>query len=202
MISTIAFVLICLAAVVQVVFLLLKGREPDPASHFLLLAAAVLLLVTIAARSVRINFVAVTNTFESLTFFSAVIALVLFIYRIRARRNILPFIMFGGTIITIILLAVASSPIAPKEVLPPIPALQSYWLVLHVTFAFVGEAFFVVSFVAAIYYLASRDEEKKKSLDRVIYTSIGIGYPIYTAGALIFGAVWATGAGIRKRPGP
>lgn len=28
-------------------------------------------------------------------------------------------------------------------------------------------------------------------MDRIVYTSIGIGYPIYTAGALIFGAVWA-----------
>jgi cytochrome c-type biogenesis protein CcsB len=81
--------------------------------------------------------------------------------------------------------------VSGKEIMAPIPALQSYWLVLHVSFAFVGEAFFAFSFVAAIYFLLVKDEEKKKRLDRIVYTSIGIGYPIYTAGALIFGAVWA-----------
>ena len=28
-------------------------------------------------------------------------------------------------------------------------------------------------------------------MDRLVATSIGIGYPVFTAGALIFGAVWA-----------
>ena len=74
---------------------------------------------------------------------------------------------------------------------PPIPALQSHWLVLHVTFSFIGEAFFVIAFVAAIVFLADRSEERRPALDRLIYTSIGIGYPIFTAGALIFGAMWA-----------
>ncbi|MEW5814722.1 MAG: cytochrome c biogenesis protein CcsA [Spirochaetota bacterium] len=194
MISTIAFILIIVAAVVQIVFLIKKGSKLDPFSHFLLLAAAVLLFVTIIIRSVKINFVAVTNTFESLVFFSGMIALLLFIYRIQKRIKVLQFVLFGGTILPIVFLAIASSPIAPKEIQPPVPALQSYWLVLHVTCAFIGEAFFVVSFIAAIYYLATMDDEKKKTLDRIMYTTIGIGYPIFTAGALIFGAIWAESA--------
>ncbi len=28
-------------------------------------------------------------------------------------------------------------------------------------------------------------------MDRLMATSIGIGYPIFTAGALVFGAIWA-----------
>jgi cytochrome c-type biogenesis protein CcsB len=48
-----------------------------------------------------------------------------------------------------------------------------------------------VSFVAAIVYLATKDEARRAGADRIIYTTIGIGYPIFTAGALIFGAVWA-----------
>jgi cytochrome c-type biogenesis protein CcsB len=79
----------------------------------------------------------------------------------------------------------------PKEALAPIPALQSYWLALHVTLSFIGESFFIVSFVASILYLAARDEERLKRLDRLSYTAVGIGYPVFTAGALIFGAVWA-----------
>ncbi|MBI9098829.1 MAG: cytochrome c biogenesis protein CcsA, partial [Spirochaetaceae bacterium] len=141
-----------------------------------------------------IDFVAVTNTFESLVFYSGVIALVLFAYRVQKKWNIYPFIVFGSTIVALMLLAIASSPIAPSDIQPPIPALQSYWLVLHVTFAFIGEAFFTVAFIAAIYYLVVKDEEKKANADRIIYTATAIGYPIFTAGALIFGAIWAEAA--------
>ena len=194
MTATIGFGLLCIAAAIQIVFLLRKDRQIDPVSHYVLLAASALLLATTVIRSIQIQFVAVTNTFESLVFFAGVISLVLFFYRLRAAAKTLRFVLFGGTIIAIALLAIASSPIAPKDVQPPIPALQSYWLALHVTLSFIGEAFFVVSFAAAIYFLATRDEEKKQRLDRLMYTTIGIGYPIFTAGALAFGAIWAQNA--------
>ena len=194
MITTIAFVLLCVACATQIIFLLRKEKKLDPFSHFLLLISFCLLLADIISRSVQINFVAVTNTFESLMFFSGIICLVLFIYRIRSRQNTMPLILFGGTIITIILLAIASSPIAPKDVLPPIPALQSSWLVLHVTFAFIGEAFFAVGFVAAIYYFFVKTDEIRRRVEQLTYTVIAIGYPIFTAGALIFGAIWAQAA--------
>jgi ABC-type transport system involved in cytochrome c biogenesis permease subunit len=194
MMPTIAFFLLGAAAAIQIFFLLKKTDKPDPLSHYFLLAGSLLLLATNVQRSIQINFVAVTNTFESLVFFSGVIALLLFLYRIQKRWKILQFVLFGGTIIALILLAVASSPIAPRDIEPPIPALQSFWLVLHVTFSFIGEAFFALSFVTAIYYLVVKDEEKKINSDRLTYTAIAIGYPIYTAGALIFGAIWAEAA--------
>jgi len=194
MIATIAFAAMIVSGVIQVIYLLRRQRKIDPFSHYILLAAAVLLLTVTIDRSIRIRFVAVTNTFESLVFFSAVIALVLFVYRLRAKDRTIPYINFGATMVAIALLAVASSPIAPKDVAPPIPALQSYWLVLHVTLSFIGESFFVVAFICAIYYLTTGDEERKKNLDRLTYTTIAIGYPIFTVGALIFGAVWAQNA--------
>jgi ABC-type transport system involved in cytochrome c biogenesis permease subunit len=108
-----------------------------------------------------------------------------------ASRQSSRFLLFGGSIFIILLLALASSPLAPGSLRPPVPALRSAWLVLHVTFAFVGEAFFAVSFVASVIFLFNTDAEKKRALDRIIYTTIAIGYPTFTAGALIFGAVWA-----------
>ena len=194
MIATIAFVALIAAAVIQGVFLFRKPGTGDPVSRWLLLAAAALLFANIVERSVRIRFVAVTNTFEAVVFFAGSIALVLFLYVVRSRQRIFPFVVFCGTVVAVALLAIASSPIAAKEIQPPIPALQSYWLVLHVTFSFIGEAFFTVAFGAAIYYLAVRDEERRREADRIIYTAIGIGYPIFTAGALIFGAIWAQAA--------
>ena len=191
MMPTIAFFLLGAAAAIQIFFLLKKTDKPDPLSHYFLLAGSLLLLATNVQRSIQINFVAVTNTFESLVFFSGVISLLLFLYRIQKRWKVLHFVMFGSTIIALILLAIASSPIAPQEIQAPIPALQSFWLVLHVTFSFIGEAFFALSFITAIYYFVVKDEEKKLNADRLTYTAIAIGYPIYTAGALIFGAIWA-----------
>ncbi len=184
-----AFALLALAAIVQAAYLL-RGRQ-EPFSHWLLAAAGALLLAGIVERSLRIRFVAVTNTFESLVFFAGVSALVLFLYRLLASRRLPALVSFGGTVIALALLAIASSPAIPKEALPPIPALQSYWLVLHVTMSFIGESFFIVSFVASLLYLGARDEERRVRLDRLSYTAVGIGYPIFTAGALIFGAVWA-----------
>jgi len=193
-IATIGLLLIIASAVVQAAYLLLRGKGQDPVSHWLLAAASLTLLATLVERSLRIRFAAVTNTYESLLFFSAAICAVLFVMRARADRGTrgLPnLVQFGATLVCVVLLALSSSPLAPQGIQPPIPALRSLWLVLHVTFSFAGEAFFVVSFVAAIGLLASSRVEARDRLDRLIATSIGIGYPVFTAGALVFGAIWA-----------
>jgi len=188
---TIAFALIALSAAVQAVFLLKGGGRKDRASRWLLLAAALLLLATSVARSVEIGFPALTGTFESLVFYAALVCLVVFAYRAQKRLAYLPLVGFGATVFALVLLAVASSPLAPKAALAPIPALKSGWLVLHVSFTFVGEAFFVASFVSALAFLLSKDEKRKLDYDRLTYTSIALGFPVFTAGALIFGAIWA-----------
>ena len=119
----------------------------------------------------------------------------MFVLRLTSGRarfaGLPPFVAFGATLMAAVLLMISSSPIASKQIVPPIPALQSLWLVLHVTLSFIGEAFFVVGFIAAIAQLASRREERRADMDALTATSIGIGYPIFTAGALIFGAIWA-----------
>lgn len=189
--TTLAFVLLFLAAGAQITYLFRKGKREDPFSPYLALASALLLFGVIVWRSIEIRFVALTNTFESLVFYSAVIALLVFGYRKQKKLPPNPFIQFGALMAAIVLLALAFSPLAPKAVLPPIPALKSYWLVLHVALSFVGEAFFVISFIASLAFLASKSDERKLVFDRITYTSIAVGYPIFTAGALIFGAVWA-----------
>lgn len=192
MTATLGLLCIVLAVVLQAGFLLRRENRRDPVSHWLLAAAALLLFTTLVQRSFRIRFVAVTDTYESLVFISAAICVVLFILRLaRKTRGMSPFVMFGATFVCLVLLMLSSSPLAPKDIQPPIPALQSFWLVLHVTFSFIGEAFFVVSFVAAIVFLATRNEDRRADMDRLIATSIGIGYPLFTAGALVFGAIWA-----------
>ena len=189
--TTLAFILLVLAAGTETAYLFRKEKKRDPFSPYLALAASLILFGIIAWRSVEIRFVALTNTFESLVFYSAVLSLLVFGYRKQKKLPVNDFIQFGAIFVSLVLLALASSPLAPKAVLPPIPALKSYWLVLHVAFSFIGEAFFVLSFVASLAFLASKDEERRLGFDRITYTAIAVGYPIFTAGALIFGAVWA-----------
>ena len=188
MISLIASIILVLTLIIQIVYLL-RGKE-EKITPFLISASALLLLIEIIYRSIQIDFPALTNMFEALTFFafSALAALALLTFQKK-----LPYVLqFGGTLVAGILVAIASSPIAPSHIKPPIPALQSNWLVLHVSFAIIGEAFFLVSFVAAICYLFSK--KNKDIFERITTNSIIIGYPIYTSGAIIFGAIWASSA--------
>lgn len=186
MISLIAALIIILVLVIQIVSLL-RGKD-EKITPYMISVAAALLLLEIIVRSIQIDFPALTNMFEALTFFafSSLAALAIFTFQKK-----LPYtLQFGGTLVAGILVAIASSPIAPSHIRPPIPALQSNWLVLHVSFAIIGEAFFLVSFVASILYLFSK--KNKDVFERVASNAIVIGYPIYTSGALIFGAIWAS----------
>ena len=111
-----AFALLLLAALLQAAFLLRREGRPaparrlDPLSPFLLPAAAGLLLADLVRRSIQIRFVAITGIFESLVFFAAAVALALFSYRLRSGRRGLPFVLFGGTVTALLLMALASSP--------------------------------------------------------------------------------------------
>jgi ABC-type transport system involved in cytochrome c biogenesis permease subunit len=193
-IATTAFGLLILSLIVQIVFLFdTKGRN-DPISRWLSLCAGILLLTEIVRRSIAIHFVALTSMFESLVFLAALLAVLVPLFRLVKVTKTSKVFPFGATMLSIVFIALASSPLAPSAIRPPVPALQSGWLVLHVSFTFIGEAFFAVGLVGAILQLATRNEEKRKQNDRLTYTSIAIGYPIFTAGALIFGAIWAENA--------
>ena len=189
--ATIAFILLLSALIIQIVFILKSSESPDPVSHFLLIPVLILLVTTTIIRSIKINFAAVTTTYESLLLFAESIILLLIIYRLKAGKKSLAFIIGGGTLLSLILLSLASSPIIPSILTPPVPALQSYWLVLHVAFSFFGEAFFSIAFLSSIYYLFSNDDRKKMQLDKITYKTIIIGYCLFTTGGMIFGAVWA-----------
>ena len=191
MIATLSFALLLASLIVQAVYLFRKDGAKDPASPWLSLGAGLLLLAEIIRRSVVIKFIALTGMFESLVFLACLTAFLVFALRYSKRIPAGRATAFGATALAVVFIALASSPLAPADIKPPVPALQSGWLVLHVSFTFIGEVFFAAGFVSAILQLATREGEKRRNYDRLAYTSIAIGYPIFTAGALVFGAVWA-----------
>ncbi|MDR1894353.1 MAG: cytochrome c biogenesis protein CcsA [Spirochaetales bacterium] len=188
--ATLAGILLLLSLIIQVVFLF-KKRDADPLSHWLTLLAALLLLSVIIARSLAISFIALTGTFESLIFYGDIICFIAVFYRLQKKIPYHKTVGFIAVFVAVVFLAIASSPLTNKEALAPVPALRSSWLLLHVSFSFIGEAFFVVSFASALLSLFSRREDRRLEYERITYTAIIAGYPIFTAGALVFGAIWA-----------
>ncbi len=112
-------------------------------------------------------------------------------YLVIDRKFKIPRIGAYILLIVIGLVALASSPLMPKEATPLVPALQSYWLWLHVSVTMLGEAFFAVAFIASIMYLAAKEPEKKDKMDSVSYRCVAVGFPLFTLGGLVFGMVWA-----------
>ena len=162
-----------------------------------LTAGFVLQVAGLVIRSVTARFMPVTNMYESLNFFSCVIVLFYLILEYRMKNR-----TFGVFIIPVVflLMAFSSLPSTPKEIVPLIPALQSQWLIWHVILSFIGEAAFAVAFGTSIMYLLrarSHDDSfiartfpQLSTLDTASYRTIAIGFPIFTIGALIFGAIW------------
>jgi len=85
------------------------------------------------------------------------------------------------------------------EIQPLIPALQSYWMKIHVPANFVGYgAFALASMVGVAYLCASRGVLANRLpsvevLDDLMYRAIGIGFAFFTV-ATILGALWAAEA--------
>ena len=185
---TITFFLYILSALVY----LASGfaRKERWAGTGLLLAAAGLVAHSGALifRTVVSRHAPFTNMYESLSFlaWATVLALIILDRKLRIPR-VAPYLM----LIVVALVALASSPLMPKDAAPLVPALQSYWLWLHVSVTLLGEAFFAVAFVASLLYLAADTEEKKERLDALSYRAVAVGFPLFTLGGLVFGMVWA-----------
>jgi cytochrome c-type biogenesis protein CcsB len=89
---------------------------------------------------------------------------------------------------------------------PLVPALHSYWLVVHVVAAVIATgAFTVGAMVSALYLVKARAERRGDApatgyvarlpraavLDRVAYRVHAFGFPVWTFAALIAGPIWA-----------
>lgn len=191
---------VCYSAAMLVYFFSFWQKEGGAATigRLLLLGGFVLQFAGLVMRTWAAKFMPVTNMYESLNFFTCAIVLCYLIVEYKFKNR-----SFGVFILPVVffLMAFSSSPLVSKELMPLIPALQSQWLVWHVLLAFIGEAAFAVAFGASIMYLLKRSAPQGSfinrtfptldTLDILSYRAIMIGFPVFTLGALIFGAIWA-----------
>jgi cytochrome c-type biogenesis protein CcsB len=93
-----------------------------------------------------------------------------------------------------------------QEAGPLVPALHSYWLVIHVGAAMVSSGAFALGALASVVFLLrARGEERPGSplarvsrlfptgdaLDRFAYRVHAVGFPLWTFAVLIAGPIWA-----------
>ncbi|HPH44539.1 MAG TPA: cytochrome c biogenesis protein [Candidatus Aminicenantes bacterium] len=185
---TIAFALYAAAALLYLAFLF--GKKPKWARAAFIAASVGLALHTVALvlRTFQSGHAPFTNMYESMSFLAWASVLAFIIIETMFK---IPKVGAYVMLFVIAIMALASSPLMPKEAAPLVPALQSYWLWLHVSVTLLGEAFFAVAFITSIMYLRAKDPEKKAKMDSVSYRCVSIGFPLFTLGGLIFGMVWA-----------
>ena len=182
------FILYIISAFFYLAFLF--SKKPDRAKIGSVIAIVGLVLHTAAliVRTVESGHAPFTNMYESLSFlaWASVLAFIIIDKKFGVPK-IGPYLM----LIAIGLVALASSPLMPKDVTPLVPALQSYWLWLHVSVTLLGEAFFAVAFITSLMYLTAKEPEKQDRMDSVSYRCVAVGFPLFTLGGLVFGMVWA-----------
>ncbi|MBN1571803.1 MAG: c-type cytochrome biogenesis protein CcsB [Deltaproteobacteria bacterium] len=147
------------------------------------------------AESYRIGWghVPLSNLYESLIFFSFLLAVVYLVFRLATKRKFL-----GVFMIPLPLLALGYASLSPdveRAISPLVPALQSNWLTIHVLTCFMAYAAFAFSFVAAVLYLVKKEGKEgvlppPEALDDLVYRGIMAGMPLLTLG-IITGSAWA-----------
>lgn len=173
-----------------ILYVLFKKDQFGRTATSLLAFGLLIQAVALALRTLEVGHAPFVTLYETLVFWSWLIALVLFFLQLRLRISAL-----GALVAPLAFLAIAFATALPseqKKAMPLVPALQSRWLEFHIITCFIGYACFAVSFVAGIAYLIKRKDAlvSKDDLDKIGYRSISLGFPFLTLG-IVSGAIWA-----------
>ena len=193
------------------------GRRAPQAERFGRLALATtavglaLHLGSLVTRGLATDRVPWGNMYEfaSVVGATAIVAFLGVLVRLPQVRYLGMFVMFP-----VVLLLFLAGTVLYADAAPLVPALRSYWIVIHVTTVAIGTGIFLVSFVGTVLYLirvrwdsavaAGRTPTRfpvtlgarlpaAGVLDRMAYRTVAFGFPVYTFG-IIAGAIWAEAA--------
>lgn len=115
------------------------------------IAAAAIATAALALRWAAAGHPPLSNMYESLVTLSTCLAWVSIAF---TRKTPLALAEAGSAVLAVLMIGIAS--VFARDVRPLVPALQSYWLYLHVALAFVGEAFFALGFVLSYLFCLRR----------------------------------------------
>ncbi|MBB4852857.1 cytochrome c-type biogenesis protein CcsB [Mycobacteroides chelonae] len=154
-----------------------------------------LLLVCIVLRGVATSRVPWGNMYEFINLTCACgLVTAAVVLRKRYDRALWVFVL-----IPVLILLTVSGRYLYTYAAPVMPALQSYWLPIHVSVVSLGSGVFLVAGVASILFLIkmyfpdnpfAAKLPDAQALDRLAYRTTIFGFPIFGFG-VIFGAIWA-----------
>jgi cytochrome c-type biogenesis protein CcsB len=187
-----------LIATASFVFYVVRRDTVSRLPPLILGAGFIIHTLALSAYFMREGFPALTEMREALLFKSWLMVACYLLIQIKYRLTVL-----GGIIAPLaFLMSLAGIAFGSGSGEIP-PDLKTFWLPLHVTSAFLGNAVFALAFgVSLIYLLQERHLKHKRmtalmkrfpsleSLDRLNYVLLGWGFPFMTLG-IITGSIWA-----------
>jgi len=183
-----------------------KGAARSPAERMgrmgvsLVVLGAGLQFVSIVLRGVAAQRWPLGNMYEfvSAITFAAVVTWLVVLKRGNGLRPLGAFVLFP-----VVVLQFLGGTVLYTQAAPVMPALQSYWLVVHVTTVSIASGLFFVPGIASILFLLQSSGRlpaalaakvpSADALDRLAYRVTIIAFPLYTF-AVIAGAIWAEAA--------
>ncbi|MEJ2858434.1 MULTISPECIES: c-type cytochrome biogenesis protein CcsB [unclassified Saccharothrix] len=157
---------------------------------------ALLQLSSLVLRGVATERAPWGNMYEygSLLTFAAVATWLVLMRKFPVRK------LGGFVLVPVVILMFLGGTVLYAEAAPVQPALQSYWLVVHVSVISVSSGILLVPGVASVLYLLKSSGRARFTklpdadvLDRVAYRSTVFAFPLFTIG-IICGAIWAEAA--------
>ncbi|MCV7270165.1 c-type cytochrome biogenesis protein CcsB [Mycobacterium doricum] len=178
-------------------------ERAERAGVALVVVGAWFLLVCIVLRGLATSRAPWGNMYEfiNLTCFCGLVAALI----VLRRRDLRPLWVF--VLVPVLILLAVSGKWLYTDAAPVMPALQSYWLPIHVSVVSLGSGVFLVAGVASILFLVKTSRlgdpgreglsagvvsrlPHAQVLDRIAYRTTIFAFPVFGFG-VIFGAIWA-----------
>jgi cytochrome c-type biogenesis protein CcsB len=168
-------------------------------------------IASVSVRAIAVDAVPWSNMYEfaSVAGLVGVLAFIGVLWKAPSIRHLGAFIL-----LPVVLMMFLAGTVLYSKAQPLVPALQSYWLAIHVTLVSIAEGALMTSAVLTALYLVKirYDRVSKKDgyvpgaignlasrlpaadvLDKVAYRIVAFAFPLYTV-AIICGAIWAEAA--------
>jgi cytochrome c-type biogenesis protein CcsB len=166
---------------------------------------------SIAVRAIAVDAVPWSNMYEfaSVAGLVGIVAFLAVLWKLPSLRY-----LGGFVLLPVILMMFLAGTVLYSRAQPLVPALQSYWLAIHVTLVSIAEGALMTSAVLTVLYLVKSRYDRRSvqpgykpggfatlaeklpaaaSLDKAAYRVVAFSFPLYTV-AIICGAIWAEAA--------
>jgi cytochrome c-type biogenesis protein CcsB len=189
------------AMAAYLVFFVRQDNRARDIGRTLLLASGILQSCYIVARYLEAGHTPITSQHEAVVFFAWATTWAYLSFRWRYTvKN------FGTFVAILIFILLLVSTLSPREIVPLLPALRSYWLPVHAGVSIIAYGFLSLAFCGALMYLLLERELKSRrlgyffarlpsldALDQLNSHCLTAGFVFLTLG-IVTGSIWAAQA--------